>query len=368
MAITTKDVPAAAHLSPAPRRETAANANAAASEAAAPKKKITIAWGSLIWIGALHVGALLAFVPAYFSWSGVVLCLLLHWVTGGLGICLTYHRLLTHRSFAVHPRWLEYVLTAFGCAANEGGAIGWVADHRRHHAHSDEEGDVHSPNDGFGWAHMLWWMTPDVTSQHTPEYLKRWAPDLCKDPVHRFLNRWHLIFSIALLAGLYGAGELVSPGLGMSWLVWGGFVRAIFVLHSTWLVNSATHVWGYRNFQTRDKSTNLWWVAALTYGEGWHNNHHAHQTSARHGMRWWEVDTTWMLIQFMEKIGMASNLKLPKTTRASAPEVANPANHANPAANVDDNDNDNPRGEGEGDGDGDDPEREKENERELVNA
>ncbi len=193
-------------------------------------------------------------MPAYFSWSALGVCFLLHWVTGGLGITLTYHRLLTHRSFAPRPRWLEYVLTAIGCAASEGGPIGWVADHRRHHAFSDQEGDVHSPDRGFGWAHMIWWMTPDITSRHTPEYLKKWAPDLYKDPVHRWLEKYFIIFPILSAVALYAIG-------GMPWLVWGFFVRSIFVLHTTWLVNSATHIWGYRSHETRDHSTNLWWVA-----------------------------------------------------------------------------------------------------------
>ena len=137
-----------------------------------------IAWPSLIWIGGLHLGALLAFVPKYFSWTALGICLILHWLTGGIGICLTYHRLLTHRSFATRPRWLEYVLTVIGCCASEGGPIGWVADHRNHHAHSDGEHDVHSPNRGFAWAHMLWWMTPEIASCHTPQYYMKWAPDL----------------------------------------------------------------------------------------------------------------------------------------------------------------------------------------------
>ena len=125
----------------------------------------TIAWPAVLWIGGLHVGALLAFVPACFTWPAVAVCLFLYWLTGGIGICMTYHRLLTHRSFALRPRWLEYVFTAIGCCASEGGAIGWVADHRKHHAHADDEQDVHSPSRGFAWAHMLWWMTPDVTSR-----------------------------------------------------------------------------------------------------------------------------------------------------------------------------------------------------------
>jgi stearoyl-CoA desaturase (delta-9 desaturase) len=269
-----------------------------------------IAWHSLLWIGALHLGALLALVPGYFSWTALGVCLLLHWVFGGIGICMTYHRLLTHRSFATRPKALEYFMTIVGCCSSEGGAIGWVADHRKHHAHSDEEDDVHSPNRGFHWAHWLWWMTPDVTSLHTPDYYAKWAPDLNADPVHRFLDRWHFVFPLLLFGALYAIG-------GMPWLVWGGFVRSVLVLHTTWLVNSATHVWGYRSHDTRDKSTNLWWVALLTYGEGWHNNHHAFQTSARHGMRWWEVDMTYWAIRLMSWFGLAHTIKVPRTTGAA---------------------------------------------------
>ena len=269
-----------------------------------------IAWAALLWIGALHLGALLAFVPAFFTWKALLLCVILHWVTGGLGITLTYHRLLTHRSFAFRPRVLEYLFTIVGCCASEGGAIGWVADHRKHHAHSDEEDDVHSPNRGFGWAHMFWWMTPDITAIHTDDYYAKWAPDLNRDPIHRFLDRWHFVFTILSAIGLYCWG-------GMPFLVWGFFVRSVTVLHTTWLVNSATHVWGYRTHETRDRSTNLWWVALLTFGEGWHNNHHAHQTSARHGMQWWEIDVTWWAIRGLQLVGLAHSVKLPKVTRAS---------------------------------------------------
>jgi fatty-acid desaturase len=274
-----------------------------------------IAWPPLIWIGALHVLALLAVVPGYFTWSALAVCIALHWLTGGVGITMTYHRLLTHRSFATRPKWLEYVLTIIGCCASEGGPIGWVADHRRHHKYSDQEEDVHSPHRGFGWAHMFWWMTPDISSIHTPEYLERWAPDLYRDPVHRFLERWHFAFVLLSFAGLYAVG-------GMPWLVWGGFLRSVLVLHTTWLVNSATHVWGYRSHETRDDSTNLWWVALLTYGEGWHNNHHAFQTSARHGLRWWELDMTYLVIRTLSLVGITYDLKLPKIERAGVPAAA----------------------------------------------
>lgn len=263
------------------------------------------------------MGALLAFLPASFTWQALAACLALHWLTGGIGICMTYHRLLTHRSFATRPRWLEYALTAIGCCASEGGAIGWVADHRKHHAHSDDEHDVHSPNRGFAWAHMLWWMTPDITSRHTPQYYKKWAPDLYNDPVHRWIDGNQILFPILLFVTLYAFG-------GMSWLVWGGFVRTILVLHTTWLVNSATHVWGYRSHETRDTSTNLWWVALLTYGEGWHNNHHAFQTSARHGLRWWEVDMTYVAIRLMAVVGLAHSVKRPKTATAARPGAPSP--------------------------------------------
>ncbi len=269
-----------------------------------------IAWASLIWIGLLHVGALLAFVPAYFTWQALLLCVVLHWVTGGLGITLTYHRLLTHRSFEVRPKWLEYLMTALGASASEGGAIGWVADHRKHHAHSDDEDDVHSPSRGFGWAHMFWWMTPDITAVHTDDYYKKWAPDLYKDPVHRLMDKYFILIPIAGAIALYAIG-------GMPYLVWGFFARTVLVLHATWLVNSATHVWGYRSHETRDNSTNLWWVALVTYGEGWHNNHHAFQTSARHGMKWWEVDTTYWTIRVMQFLGLAIKVKEPKITHAA---------------------------------------------------
>ena len=269
-----------------------------------------IAWKSLIWIGGLHVGALFAFNPAYFSWGAVLVALILHAATAGVGICMTYHRLLTHRSFALRPRWLEYPLTIIGCCASEGGPVGWVADHRNHHAHSDSEWDVHSPVRGMLWAHLMWWVKPDDWTEHTPEYLKRWAPDLYRDPVQRFLDNYHLVFPILLMVGLYAIG-------GLPWLIWGGFVRTVLVLHTTWLVNSAAHMWGYRTYQTRDRSTNLWWVALLTFGEGWHNNHHAFQTSVRHGLKKWEVDMTYMVIRCLSSFGLAYNLKYPKPVASS---------------------------------------------------
>ena len=275
-----------------------------------------IAWPTVIWLGILHTGALLAFNPAWFSWKALGVCVFMHWLTGGIGICLTYHRLLTHRSFVPRPQWFEYVLTAIGCAASEGGPVGWVADHRKHHAHSDENpGDVHTPHRGFLWAHMLWFLTPEIGSEHTPEYYQRWVPDLAKDPVLMAMEKYFIVFPLTSAAILFAIG-------GMPFLVWGFFVSSVAVLHSTWLVNSATHVWGYRSHSTRDDSTNCWWVAALTYGEGWHNNHHAHQTSARHGMNWWEVDLTYVAIRGLSFLGLAHSVKVPKGPKATPEERA----------------------------------------------
>jgi fatty-acid desaturase len=164
-----------------------------ATTTTAQRPALKIAWAPIIWIGGLHLAALLAFVPGWFSWSGLALCLILHWVTGGLGICMTYHRLLTHRSFALRPRWLEYLFTIIGTCASEGGPIGWVADHRRHHANSDEQDDTHTPHEGFFWAHMGWWMQTQDETRHSPNYYQKWAPDLYRDPVHRWIDNYHII-------------------------------------------------------------------------------------------------------------------------------------------------------------------------------
>jgi fatty-acid desaturase len=273
-------------------------------------KSAYFAWGPFIWVAGLHVGAVFAFSPACFAWQALIVCLFLMWLTGGVGICLTYHRLLTHRSFAIRPQWLEYVLTALGCCASQGGAVGWVADHRKHHALADREADVHSPRRSLAWAYTIWWMTPEVTaSRHTTDYYRKWAPDLAHDRVHRILDRIQIVFPLLMFAGLYALG-------GLPWLIWGGFVRSVLVLHTTWLVNSATHVWGYRTYATRDDSTNLWWVALLTFGEGWHNNHHAFPRSARQGLEWWELDLTYGVIRVLSALGFAHSVKLARPIAA----------------------------------------------------
>ena len=261
-------------------------------------------WPHILWWGVVQAGVVLA--PFTFSWSGLVVCLALY-LAAGLGVTMGYHRLLTHRSFRT-PRPVEYLLTVMGALANQGGPLQWVAIHRVHHQHSDADGDPHSPRDGVWWAHLLWWM-PHAPALDEPARYERYVPDMARDPVHRFLQRWNIALPLVLAGLLLVLGE--AAGVGLSWLVWGMFVRTTLLLHATWFVNSATHLWGYRSYATRDRSTNLWWVALLTLGEGWHNNHHAFPRSARHSLCWWELDMTYGFIRFLGLVGLASQIHVP---------------------------------------------------------
>lgn len=262
-------------------------------------------WPAVIWLVALHVGALLA--PFYFTWMGLGLAFGLAWLTGGIGICLGYHRLLTHASFSTF-RPVRWTIAWLGGLAGQGPAITWVAMHRKHHVFSDQEGDPHSPRDGAWWSHMLW-LVPNLSRPNFDALLKRYAPDLLRDPVLRVLDQTFLIWYFVLGIALFLVGWLGwDARTGCSFVVWGMFVRLVYVLHITWLVNSATHMWGYRNYETTDDSRNLWWVGLLSFGEGWHNNHHAYQKLARHGHRWWEVDVTYWSICLLERLGLAWNV------------------------------------------------------------
>jgi stearoyl-CoA desaturase (delta-9 desaturase) len=267
-----------------------------------------------VGVSVIQLGLLLA--PFTFTWSGLAVAAFLY-VAAGFGVTMGYHRLLTHRSFRT-PKFVEYFLALLGSLANQGGPIQWVAVHRIHHKHSDADGDPHSPRDGLWWAHMLWWI-PYVPSIDDPARYQRFVPDLNRDPVHRVLQRYHALVPLVVGGVLYGLGQICG-GLGLSWVVWGIFVRTTVLYHCTWLVNSATHIWGYRTYRTRDDSTNLWWVALLSLGEGWHNNHHAFPRSARHGLRWWEVDPTWWGIRTLGWLRLARQIHLPgRIWRASQP-------------------------------------------------
>lgn len=259
-------------------------------------------WVTTGWLVFLHVGALAA--PFYFSWSALLITLVLHWVAGGLGVCLGYHRMLTHDSFKTY-RPIRLFITWMGGFAGEGTALQWVANHRKHHAFSDKDGDPHSPHDGGFWSHAGW-LAYAIRGKDGEELAQRWAPDLANDRGMQWVGRLFLPTQF-LVGGLLFAAGMMYGGtvMAISWLTWGLFARLVFVLHSTWFVNSASHMWGYRNYETTDDSRNCWWVALLTYGEGWHNNHHAYPRMAKHGHRWWEVDVTFMTIRLMQWCGLA---------------------------------------------------------------
>jgi stearoyl-CoA desaturase (delta-9 desaturase) len=252
---------------------------------------------------ALHLGA--AAAPFMFSWPAAAIGFATYWIAGGIGIGIGYHRLLTHRSYAV--AWpVEYLVTLCGSLALQGGPVWWVATHRLHHAHADRENDPHSPRHGRWWSHMGW-ILHGYSLRHDPEVGLRYAPELAADRFHRWLNRLHLLPPTLFGLVLYGAG-------GWPYLLWGLCLGGVVLLHSTWLVNSAAHIWGRRRFETRDDSRNCWWVALLTFGEGWHNNHHAQPRSARHGLAWFEIDVNWLVIRALERLGVASALRRPVTT------------------------------------------------------
>jgi len=261
-------------------------------------------WTTTFFLGAFHVGAIAALF--FFTWKAFAVAFVLWWVAGSLGIGMGYHRLLTHRGYKT-PKWVEYILTTCGTLALEGGPIAWVATHRVHHQLTDVEGDPHSPREGGLWAHMGWIITGRAMHNKAKELL-HFVPELRKDKFHVWITEWHWVPIAALGVILYAVG-------GLPVLLWGLFLRTVLGLHFTWLVNSATHMWGSRRFITNDTSKNSFWVAILTFGEGWHNNHHAHAQAARHGIVWYEIDVNWYGICALKALGLAWDIKLPKLTQ-----------------------------------------------------
>jgi stearoyl-CoA desaturase (delta-9 desaturase) len=226
-----------------------------------------------------------------FTWQALVVAVVLYWIAGSLGIGMGYHRLLTHRGYRT-PKAVEYFLSLCGTLAVEGGPANWVTTHRIHHRFSDQEGDPHSPRDGGWWAHMGWILVGRA-QEHSMAVLHRYSPDLMRDHFQCWLNRFYMWPVILLGLALYAMG-------GWPYVTWGLCLRVVLGLHATWLVN-----W----FATRDDSRNNWWVAWITFGEGWHNNHHAHPTSARHGLAWYEIDVNWWGIRTLQWLGLAKNIR-----------------------------------------------------------
>jgi fatty-acid desaturase len=272
-----------------------------------------IVWVTTLFMVAFHIGALAALFV--FSWKAFLLAMALGWVAGGFGIGMGYHRLLTHRGYKT-PKWMEYFLTVCGTLALEGGPIFWVSTHRLHHQNTDKEGDPHSPRDGGLWAHMGWLLTGHTMHNDSADLLP-YVPELRKDKFHVWISRWHWVPITVLGAILLAVG-------GWRYLLWGIFFRTVIGLHATWLVNSATHMWGTQRFSTGDTSRNSFWVALLTFGEGWHNNHHAHPQAARHGLAWYELDLNWYGIAALRTLGLAWDVKVQRFNPAEDKNVEVP--------------------------------------------
>lgn len=266
-------------------------------------------WPTSLVLALFHIGAIAALFM--FSWRNLLISMALYWITVGWGISLGYHRLHTHRSYKV-PLWMEYFFAVCGALTLEGGPIFWVATHRIHHQKSDQAGDPHSPHDGAWWAHVGWILFGESNHNNT-RMMSKYAPDLAKHKFYIWLNNWHWVPMVALGVILLATG-------GWSLLFWGIFLRVVVGLHATWLVNSATHMWGKRRFSTKDDSRNNWWVALMTFGEGWHNNHHAHPTSARHGLAWYEFDISWITLTLLKALGVAKQIRVAKVDTILAEE------------------------------------------------
>jgi stearoyl-CoA desaturase (delta-9 desaturase) len=246
----------------------------------------------------------------FLRWSDVVVFAIMYMATG-LGITVGFHRYFTHRSFKT-SKPVRAVLAVLGSAAIEGPVISWVADHRKHHTFADQEGDPHSPHvdHGVGWrgafkgllhAHVGWLFI------HTQRGLRRrYARDLVDDPVVSFVDRKFFVWAVGGLLLAFALGWAIGGSLyaGLTGLLWGGAVRMLVVHHVTFSINSLCHFFGRRRFETDDESRNLLWLAPFSFGESWHNNHHAFPTSAEHGLRKWELDPSALLIRALEKVGL----------------------------------------------------------------
>jgi stearoyl-CoA desaturase (delta-9 desaturase) len=261
-----------------------------------------INWPTAVVLFFLHIGAVAALFM--FSWKAFLIAVALHWVAVGWGISLGYHRLHTHQSYQC-PVWLQYFFAVCGTLTLEGGPMFWVGTHRIHHAKSDLPGDPHSPRlGGAFWSHMGWILFGE-THHNDTKLMAKYAPDLAKHKFYWWLNTYHwvpvTVTGLALLA--FG---------GWSVFLWAFCFRTVYGLHVTWLINSATHIFGRRRFETTDDSRNSFILAVLTFGEGWHNNHHAHQTSARHGLAWYELDISWLTLKLMRATGLAWGVRTAK--------------------------------------------------------
>jgi fatty-acid desaturase len=284
-------------------------------------KPFQLNWPYVLAIGAYHLAALLAFMPGYFCWSGFLVALIGTHFCGLFGINLCYHRLLTHRGLKC-PKPLEHAMAIIAMSCLQETPARWVAIHRRHHQFADEQPDPHSPLASFFWSHIGWILVnqPELSRL---EIYERYAKDILRDRFYLALERnnclvWinlgqmPLFFGVGfVVAWLFGETPASASQTGLSLLMFGVFVRTVLVWHITWAVNSVTHLWGYRNYETDEDSRNNILVGLISNGEGWHNNHHADPRSARHGLRWWELDNTYLTIRVLKWLGLASDVVTP---------------------------------------------------------
>jgi stearoyl-CoA desaturase (delta-9 desaturase) len=279
-----------------------------------------INWRYVFAVGTYHLLAFLAFVPWFYSATGVALAVVGIYVFGALGMNLCYHRLLTHRSFKC-PLWLEHTFAILAVWCVEDTPARWVATHRMHHHRSDERSDPHSPLVNVFWSHMGWLFLENTDLRRNVAY-DRYARDIIRDRFYRWIERNVVWITLAQSVLYFAAGFLIELAVGGSvaqaiqfgasvWL-WGVVVRTVFVWHITWSVNSFSHVFGYQNYETNDNSRNNAFVAIITSGEGWHNNHHAEPNSATNQRHWWEIDLTYLLLRLLVLLGLAWDVQLPQ--------------------------------------------------------
>ena len=263
------------------------------------KPRTRINWKNVVIIGSFHLLA----IPALFSfsWPNLAAMLVGNWIVGSLGVGLGWHRLLTHRGFKA-PKWLEYTLSIFATMSVQDPPNNWIATHRMHHAFTDTDKDPHSIKPGFWWA-QIGWILWGTAQDHDAATLQRYIPDLLKDKWHTVISRYFYVPIIVSALILFAIG-------GWTMVVWGVFARVVVGWHTTWFVNSLAHIYGPRPYDTGDNSTNNWFVAILTFGEGWHNNHHMSPTSARHGIEWYQFDMNWIAICVLEKLGWARDIRV----------------------------------------------------------
>ncbi|HXT58522.1 MAG TPA: fatty acid desaturase [Pirellulales bacterium] len=310
-----------------PRPVAPATPSPLVSSTRAPNRdKGKLRWDYLLPLATMHVLALLAAAPWFFSWTGVVAFALGVSVFGQLGVPIGYHRLLTHRSFRV-PKWLErcFVTTALCCGQNT--PARWVCWHRMHHQHADRRDDPHTPLVTFFWSHVGWLLFDNRSTHNAASYYK-YARDILDDPYYMYLEKHRLAAGLIYLAhaalfflcglgvGWAATGEaLAGVQFGLSLLVWGVILRTVYVWHITWAVNSLSHLFGYRSYETGEESRNNWFVAFITGGEGWHNNHHHDPVSASVQHRWWEIDLNYYVIKLLEWCGLATHVVRPAHQR-----------------------------------------------------